>query len=87
MPNIFISWSKSKSRDFAIELKNLLESLDPHSNVFMSEDNIAAGEKVQERIIQRITKNFRFWFLVSNFQYMHKSYLKFKKQTMSGISS
>ena len=56
LPNIFISWSKSKSRDFAIELKNLLESLDPHSNVFMSEDNIAAGEKVQERIIQRITE-------------------------------
>lgn len=56
MSNIFISWSKSKSRDFAIELKNLLESLDPHANVFMSEDNITAGEKVQERIIQRITE-------------------------------
>ena len=42
MSNIFISWSKSKSKDFAIEVKNLLESLDPHSNVFMSEEDIAA---------------------------------------------
>lgn len=56
MSNIFISWSKSKSRDFAIEVKNLLKSLDPHSDVFMSEDNISAGERVQEKIIQRITE-------------------------------
>lgn len=54
MSNIFISWSKAKSRDFAIETKNLLESLDPHVNVFMSEENISAGEKVQEKIIKKI---------------------------------
>ena len=54
MSNIFISWSKAKSRDFAIETKNLLESLDPHVNVFMSEENISAGEKVQEKIIRKI---------------------------------
>lgn len=54
MSNIFISWSKSKSRDFAIEVKNLLESLNPHLNVFMSEENISAGERVQEKIIQKI---------------------------------
>lgn len=56
MSNIFISWSKSKSRDFAVEVKNLLESLDPHSDVFMSEENISAGERVQEKIIQKITE-------------------------------
>lgn len=56
MSNIFISWSKSKSKDFAIEVKNLLESLDPLSNVFMSEEDIAAGERVQETIIQKITE-------------------------------
>lgn len=56
MSNIFISWSKAKSRDFAIELKHLIESVDPHSNVFMSEENISAGEKVQEKIIQKIAE-------------------------------
>lgn len=56
MSNIFISWSKAKSRDFAIETKNLLKSLDPHINVFMSEENISAGEKVQEKIIRKITE-------------------------------
>lgn len=54
MPDIFISWSKSKSKDLAIETKNLLESLDPHSKVFMSEDDISAGERVQETIIKNI---------------------------------
>ena len=54
MSNIFISWSKSKSRDFAIEIKNLLESLNPQLNVFMSEENISAGERVQEKIINKI---------------------------------
>jgi hypothetical protein len=38
MSKIFISWSKEKSRDLAIEIKSLLESLDPHSKVFMSEN-------------------------------------------------
>lgn len=54
MSNIFISWSKAKSREFALEIKYLIESLDPYSNVFMSEENISAGEKVQEKIIQKI---------------------------------
>ncbi|MFR1464425.1 MAG: toll/interleukin-1 receptor domain-containing protein [Blautia wexlerae] len=54
MPNIFVSWSKAKSREFALEIKYLIESLDPHSNVFMSEENISAGEKVQEKIIKKI---------------------------------
>lgn len=54
MSNIFISWSKSKSRDFALEIKAMIESLDPHLDVFISEENISAGEKVQEIIIQKI---------------------------------
>lgn len=54
MSNIFISWSKAKSRDFAIELKHLIESLDPYADVFMSEENISAGEIVQKKIIQKI---------------------------------
>lgn len=54
MSNIFISWSKTKSKDFALEIKHLIESLDSHSDVFMSEENISAGEKVQEKIIQKI---------------------------------
>lgn len=56
MSNIFISWSKYKSRDFAIELKSLIESLDPNAKVFMSEEDISAGEKVQEKIIDAIAK-------------------------------
>lgn len=56
MSNIFISWSKAKSKDFAIEVKHLIESLDPVSEVFMSEEDIIAGEKVQEKIIQNIVK-------------------------------
>lgn len=47
MPNIFVSWSKAKSREFALEIKYLIESLDPHSNVFMSEENISAGCKLR----------------------------------------
>jgi nucleoside 2-deoxyribosyltransferase len=54
MSNIFISWSKAKSRDFAIEVKNLLESMNPQLSVFMSEENISAGERVQEKIINKI---------------------------------
>ena len=56
MSKIFISWSKEKSRDLAIEIKSLLESLDPHSKVFMSENDISAGEPVQKKIIQEITE-------------------------------
>ena len=32
MSNIFVSWSKAKSREFALETNYLTESLDPHSN-------------------------------------------------------
>ena len=53
MSKIFISWSKEKSRDLAIEIKSLLESLDPHSKVFMSENDISAGEPVQKKIKNR----------------------------------
>ena len=42
---LFVSWSKAKSREFALEIKYLIESLDPHSNVFMSEENISARRK------------------------------------------
>lgn len=56
MSKIFISWSKEKSRDLAIEIKSLLESLDPHSKVFMSKNDISAGEPVQKKIIQEITE-------------------------------
>ena len=54
MSNIFISWSKAKSKDLAIETKNVLESLNPQLNIFMSEENISAGERVQEKIIKKI---------------------------------
>lgn len=56
MSNIFISWSKSKSKEFATELKYLLESLNIASSVFMSEDDIYAGERVQEKIMNKITE-------------------------------
>lgn len=54
MSNIFISWSKSKSGAFASKLKSLIENLDPSLDVFMSEEGISAGEKFQEKIIQKI---------------------------------
>lgn len=57
MLNIFISWSKAKSRDFAFEVKKLLESMNPQLNVFMSEENISAGERVQERILNKIKES------------------------------
>lgn len=56
MSNIFISWSKAKSRDCAIEIKNLIKSIDSHSDVFMSEEDISAGEKVQEIIFNKIAE-------------------------------
>lgn len=54
MTNIFISWSKSKSKELAVEVKHLLESLDPHLDVFMSEQDITAGERFQDKIIQKV---------------------------------
>lgn len=52
--NIFISWSKAKSMQYALRTKALLESLDPSINVFVSEVDIHGGEDVQEEIIHRI---------------------------------
>ena len=49
MPNIFVSWSKAKSREFAVEIKYLIESLDPHSNVFMSEEIFQQAKKFKRK--------------------------------------
>lgn len=54
MKQIFISWSKSKSRDLAYLLKNFLESFDVLA--FVSERDILAGEDVQSKINQRINE-------------------------------
>lgn len=51
---VFISWSKSKSREFAIATKELLTSVNPHIEAFVSEVDIHAGEDVQEKIIEKI---------------------------------
>ena len=54
MCNIFISWSKSKSRELALNTKYILETLLHNANVFMSEEDIHAGEHVQNAIIYNI---------------------------------
>ena len=51
---IFISWSKSKSMEFAIKTKELLEKVDPQIDAFVSEIDIYAGEDVQSKIIKQI---------------------------------
>ncbi len=51
---VFISWSKSKSMEFAIKTKELLEHVNPKMNVFVSQVDIHAGEDVQEKIIEKI---------------------------------
>lgn len=51
---VFISWSKTKSMEYAIETKKLLENLDSTIKVFMSETDINGGDDVQEKIIQKI---------------------------------
>lgn len=51
---LFISWSKAKSMEFAIKTKELLESINPKINVFVSQVDIHAGEDVQEKIIEKI---------------------------------
>ena len=53
--NIFISWSKAKSMEYAKKTKRLLEELDPSINAFVSEVDIIGGEDVQEKIIDKIT--------------------------------
>ena len=51
---IFISWSKAKSMELAIKTKELLESLDPQIEAFVSQVDIHAGEDVQNKIIEKI---------------------------------
>lgn len=54
MKEIFISWSKEKSGELAKNTKNILETLMPETKIFMSEEDIHAGEHVQDKIIQHI---------------------------------
>lgn len=54
MKKIFISWSKEKSGEFAKITKHTIEDLVSDANVFMSEEDIHAGEHVQEKIINNI---------------------------------
>lgn len=54
MKKIFISWSKKTSREFAKIVKYTIEKLAADVHVFMSEEDIQAGEFVQEKIISNI---------------------------------
>lgn len=54
MNEIFISWSKEKSKELAKNTKYILESLLPNTKIFMSEEDIQAGDYVQDSIIQHI---------------------------------
>ncbi|MDD6157355.1 MAG: toll/interleukin-1 receptor domain-containing protein [Lachnospiraceae bacterium] len=54
MKEIFISWSKSKSGELAKYTKHILEALLPNTRFFMSEEDIHAGECVQDTIIRHI---------------------------------
>ena len=54
MKKIFISWSKKRSEEFAKIVKSTIEKLDSDIDVFMSEEDIKAGEFVQEKIISNI---------------------------------
>jgi nucleoside 2-deoxyribosyltransferase len=51
---VFISWSKSKSKEFAIKTKEYLEKINPKIETFVSEVDINGGEDVQEKIIEKI---------------------------------
>lgn len=51
---VFISWSKSKSMEYAIRTKELLERIDPNIEAFVSEVDISGGQDVQEKIIEKI---------------------------------
>ncbi len=52
--NIFISWSKQISLQYALLLKKLLETINDNITVFISESDIYAGEDVQNKIIDRL---------------------------------
>ena len=54
--NVFISWSKAKSMQYALKTKTLLEKLNHSINAFVSEVDIHGGEDVQDKIIQKITE-------------------------------
>ena len=54
--NIFISWSKKPSMDYALKTKDLLEKIDSNIRAFVSERDILAGEDVQNEIINRISE-------------------------------
>lgn len=51
---IFVSWSKRISMEFSIRIKQLLENIDPTTEVFVSEMDIVGGEDVQRKIIENI---------------------------------
>jgi len=51
---VFISWSKAKSRECALKLKELLEYANPAIRAFVSETDIAPGEGAQKKIISNI---------------------------------
>lgn len=51
---IFISWSKDRSMEFAIKTKEVLEKLDSHIHTFVSEVDIIGGDDVQKKIISKI---------------------------------
>ena len=54
MNKIFISWSKTKSKELAKLTKHTLEELLPAAQIFMSEEDIHAGDYVQNTIMQQI---------------------------------
>lgn len=56
MKKVFISWSKKKSGEFAKIVKHTIQKLNPNIRAFMSEEDIQAGEFVQNKIISNIEK-------------------------------
>lgn len=54
MKKVFISWSKKKSGEYAKIVKHTIQKLVPENHVFMSEEDIQAGEFVQNKIIKSI---------------------------------
>lgn len=52
--NIFISWSKKPSMEYALKTKELLEKIDYNIKAFVSERDITAGDDVQNEIISKI---------------------------------
>ena len=54
MKKVFISWAKKKSGEYAKIVKHTIQKLVPENHVFMSEEDIQAGEFVQNKIIKSI---------------------------------